>query len=314
MFRPIAILTHGDLDGMVCGILLLQGISQDASLRITNGEKLAKELEVLAGQTEPPQNVYVTDVPLVSHAGPSVMKLVADLGQRGCKTHVYDHHCGWEAAQPPDMFATLVVDVRKTTAAAILWRELLHGNESCQQWLRLLSEKDRSSEEGIRRDFGLLASLMQPMHWRHTEAVLRALASGGKLSPELEDLSRWYFDIHVPKEREIALQAEVLRTAHGRKLAWMDLRAYHEHFNVSRPAVEIHGADLVATVIKGAILLGGKSIDQGIDLTFLHGQHILETETIVIAGHKTPVRISPKAGRATDSFVAAVRQFILDRL
>jgi len=34
----------------------------------------------------------------------------------------------------------------------------------------------------------------------------------------------------------------------------------------------------------------------------------------MIVGHKSPVRISPKVGKVTDSFVAAVRQFILARL
>ena len=314
MSGPIVILTHGDLDGMACGILLLRAVSQDANIRITNGEKLANELHAMADLLEPPQDVFITDVPLVPHARSSVMGFVAALKQRGSRIHVYDHHRGWEAAEPKDLFATLVVDVRKTTAAAIAWRELLRGDTASQRWLRLLSEKNQSADAQIVRDFGLLAALMQPMHWGYTEAALRTLASGAKLSPEQEALSRWYFDIHVPREREIASHAEILTTACGRKLAWMDLRAYREHLNVSGHAVEMHGADVVATVIQGAVLLGGQSIDQGLDLTFLHGQHTIGTEMIMIAGHKSPVRISPKDGKAADSFVAAVRQFILDRL
>jgi len=311
---PIAILTHGDLDGMVCGILLLRAVSQDASIRITNGEKLANELGALADLPEPPQDVFITDIPLVSHAQASVLAIVAALKKRGSRTHVYDHHHGWEAAQPRSSFATFIVDVRKTTAAAIVWRELLRGDKPSQRWLQLLSEKDQSKDVEIVRDFGLLAALMQPMHWGHTDAALRALASGAELSANEASLSRWYFEIHVPREREIASNAEILTSTHGRKLAWIDLRAYREHFNVSRHAVEMHGVDVVATVIQGAVLLGGQSIDHGIDLTFLHGKHALGTGTITVAGHKSPVRISPQDGKATDPFVAAVRQFILDRL
>ena len=314
MPSPVVILTHGDLDGMVCGILLLRAISQDATIRITNGEKLANGLGALVDLPEPPQDVFITDVPLVSRARAGVMDIVATLSERGCRIHVYDHHRGWEAGQPRGSFATFIVDVHKTTAAAIVWRELLRGDKPSQRWLQMLSEKDTSKDVEIVRDFGLLAALMQPMHWGHTDAALRALASGTELSTDQASLSRWYFGVHVPKEREIASNAEILTTTHGRKLAWIDLRACREHFNVSRHAVEMHGADVVATVIRGALLLGGKSIDQGLDLTFLHGQHALGGETVTIAGHKSPVRISPEGGKATDSFVEAVRQFILNRL
>lgn len=189
MSSPIAILTHGDLDGMVCGILLLRAVSQDASVRIINGEKLANELRALAGLPEPAQDVFITDIPLVSHADSVVMELAADLKQRGCRIHVYDHHRGWDA-QPRDLFAAFVVDVSKTTAAAIVWRELLRGDTTSQRWLRLLSEKDRSDDPQIVEHFGLLVALMQPSHWKHTETVIRALASGAKLSADQKALSR----------------------------------------------------------------------------------------------------------------------------
>lgn len=314
MPSEVAILTHGDLDGMVCGILLLRAISQEAFIRIANGEKLASKLRTLASLSQPPQDIFITDIPLLPGANADVIGLVAAVKQHGCRVHVYDHHHGWDAVQDTGQFATFTVDVRKTTAAAIVWRELLRGDRSSQRWLQLLSEKDQSRDPDIVRDFGLLAALMQPMHWKHTEAILRNLASGAKLSPEHEALARWYFDTHVSREREIASKAEVLMTAQGRRLAWIDLRAYREHFHVSRRAAEAYAADVVATVLHGAVLLGGRSIDQGADLTFLHGQHALRTGKIKIAGHKSPVRISPDGCDMTDSLVGAIRQFILDSI
>jgi len=100
----------------------------------------------------------------------------------------------------------------------------------------------------------------------HQEAKFRA---------EQKALSRWYFDIHVQNEREIASKAEILTTLQGRKVAWMDIRAWREHLNVAGLAVEMHDADVAATVILGGVLLGGQSIDQGLDLSFLHGEHML---------------------------------------
>ena len=47
MSSPVTILTHGDLDGMVCGILLLRAVSRDSNIRITNGNKLATELRAI---------------------------------------------------------------------------------------------------------------------------------------------------------------------------------------------------------------------------------------------------------------------------
>lgn len=314
MLNTVTILTHSDLDGMVSGILLLRAVSQDASIRITNGEKLLEEMSFLAGLPKPPQDVYLADIPLVSHARTILLGHVAELKQKSCRMHVYDHHHGWESAQTKDLFATFVIDVRKTTAAAIVWRELLRTDAPSQRWLRLLSEKDRSADPQIVEHFGLLAALTQPMHKIHAETAIRTLASGGKLSPEQKALSCWYFDIHMPKEHEIASQAEIFTTSHGYKLAWIDLRPYQERFSVSLRACEMHGADVVATVISGGVLLGGKSIDQGIDLSFLHGEHTINNEIATIVGHKSPVRISPKVGLMTDSFVMAVRMFIIDRL
>jgi hypothetical protein len=177
-----------------------------------------------------------------------------------------------------------------------------------------LAEKEKSNDPRIVERFGLLAALSQPMHRAHVEAALRAMASGGKLSSEQEAMSRWYFEVHVPKEREIAANAEIVATRHGRKLAWIDLRGWQERFIVSRYAAEMHGADAVATVIPGGVLVGGMSIDQGVDLSFLHGEHNLGDQRISVIGHKSPVRISPIGGKVTESFVAAVRQFILDQL
>ena len=66
--------------------------------------------------------------------------------------------------------------------------------------------------------------------------------------------------------------------------------------------------------IRGAILLGGRSIDRGVDLTFLHGRHEVGGIHVTIAGHKSPVRIEPVDRAPGDDFIRATRQLILERL
>ena len=58
----------------------------------------------------------------------------------------------------------------------------------------------------------------------------------------------------------MAEDAEILTTRGGKRLAWLDLRQEKGPMNVAPHAVETHGVELVATVIRGAILLGGRSI------------------------------------------------------
>ncbi|MBN1671103.1 MAG: hypothetical protein JXR37_08735 [Kiritimatiellae bacterium] len=234
----------------------------------------------------------------------------------GTSIHVYDHHNGWDETPGVKTWcATYCVDTRKTTAAAIVWRERLRGDDTSTEWLRLLSEKSSSEDPAIVERFGLLAALMQPQHYAQTEAVLKALAMGFAMVPEHQELSRWYYSEHVGRERKLAAGAQVLFAKSGRRVGWIDLRKEHGFLLVSRLVVEVHNVQVVGTVIRNAVLLGGDSIDRGMDLSFLHGEHTIDGVRLSVAGHKSPVRISAvEADIDGDSFVGAARRLILDRL
>ncbi len=311
------ILTHGDLDGMVSAILLLQRLPDTTTIKITNGEKLPDELEKLAASDRGPSAIYMADLPLVAAVAGRVRAAIASITGASRAVHVYDHHLGWQSADGEAvrrLCKTFIVSTKKTTAAAIVWACFLEADLASQRWLKLLAEKDRSTQDDIRRDFGILAALTQRQHWKLQDTALRELASGGIVSEQTRRLADWYYDVHRPREKEIAGRAEVFAARSGQKIAWLDLRAENGHVMVARDAIQQHGVALMATVIAKGVMLGGPSIDQGTDLTVLHGQHEMDGVRITVAGHKSPVRISPTNGTVDDRFVAAARALIVDRL
>lgn len=312
-----SLLTHGDLDGMVSAILVLKSLPLcEASIRIANGRTLGKEIRSVVALTPPPDQVFITDIPLLTEQAGEVIAGIRELRKQGVGVHLYDHHHGWEeAAEARSCGATFCVDTSKTTAAALVWRERCRGMNGSQEWLRLLSEKDKSESPLIRERFGLLAALMQPQNYGKTESVLKALAQGGDMLPEHQELSSRHYSEHVKREKQVAERAEVLVTKSGRKIGWIDLRAEKGFLLVSREVAKTHGVEVVGSVIRGAVLLGGSSIDQGVDLSFLHGEHMVDGIRLSVAGHKSPVRISMvEPDIDEDRFVAAARRLVLDRL
>lgn len=310
------LLTHGDLDGLVSAILVMKSVTpDDVTILIASGKSLHHELRRLGAITPPPDQVVITDIPLLAAHADEVAAALRGLANTGTQVHLYDHHHGWDAMPAvKTSCATYVVDTRKTTAAAIVWRQRCRGDAGSQNWLRLLSEKSNSDDAAIVERFGLLAALMQPQHFGQTAAVLKALARGQDLPPAYRELSRWYYAEHTEREKKLAARAQVLVARSGRRIGWIDLRREKGFLLVSRLVADTHGVAVVATVIRNAVMLGGASIDQGVDLTFLHGEHTVEGVHLSVAGHKSPVRISVVDASVKTPFVDAARKLILDRL
>ena len=311
------LLTHGDLDGMVSAILALKSLPAcESSIRIANGRTVGKELRDLVTRAPPPDQVFITDIPLLADQADEVMAGIRELARRGIGVHLYDHHHGWEAAaEVRSCCAAFCVDTSKTTAAALVWRERCRDVRGSQEWLRLLSEKDKSESPLIRERFGLLAALMQPQNYAKTEPVLKALALGGDLLPEHRELASRHYSEQIKREKQIAERAEILVAKSGRQIGWIDLRCEKGFLLVSREVAKTHGVEVVGSVIRGAVLLGGSSIDKGLDLSFLHGEHEVDGVRLSVAGHKSPVRIElvgPDVDE--DHFVAAARRLVLERL
>jgi hypothetical protein len=312
------ILTHADLDGMVSGILLLTKLGPGARVKITNGSKLAEAIRSEMANDECPGSVYIADIPLDRAYIEEAYSAMEMLAQKGCSVHLYDHHIGWNepanALRFRPLFATYDVDEEKTTAAALVWRDFLNRDLSCQRWLELLSRKDNSPDDKVADDFRVLAALMQPRYNRRRYDVMRSLAAGTSIE-DRQEIVDWYVAEYLVRERTLAENADIIETHSGRRIGWIDLREEEGFYaNISKMIVERHSVDLVASVIRNGVMLGGASIDRGIDLTFLHGYHNLDGIAIEVVGHKSPVRIRPVDGVVSSKFVAVARDMITEKI
>ena len=198
------ILTHADLDGMVSGILLLTKLGPGAGVKITNGSKLAEAIRSEMANDECPGSVYIADIPLDRAYIEEVYSAMEMLSQKSCSVHLYDHHIGWNepanALRFRPLFATYDVDEKKTTAAALVWRDFLNRDLSCRRWLELLSQKDNSSDDEVADDFRLLAALMQPRYNRRRYNAMRSLAAGTSIE-DRQEIVDWYVAGYLVRER-----------------------------------------------------------------------------------------------------------------
>ncbi|MEI6514042.1 MAG: transposase [bacterium] len=101
-----------------------------------------------------------------------------------------------------------------------------------------------------------------------------------------------------------------MRVDQARRLKELEI----EKSRLKRLVVEYYSVDLMASVIRNGVILGGASIDRGIDLSFLHGFHSFEGISLEVVGHKCPVRLRPVDGEVTSEFVHAVKNLIIEKI
>ena len=316
MLRQL-VLTHSDLDGMVSAILLLTKLGPETEITITNASKLAESIRQETARECTMDVAYICDIPLDRIRVDDVYAVLDALNRRQTPLHLYDHHKGWNDpvnGRFKPLFTTYVVDETKTTAAALVWRDFLNRDESCRRWLELLSKKDGSADQSVVDDFHLLAALMQPRYARRKRGIIHLLASGNGIEDRGE-IVKWYVSQYLPREQMLVEKAEILETSGGRRVGWLDLRFESCIYpGISKRVIAGHDVDLVANVIYSGVVLGGESIDRGIDLSFMHGYQEVDGVGIEVVGHKNPVRLRPVDGTVDDAFVMAAKNLIVDRL
>ena len=309
------IVTHGDLDGMVSAILVMQKTGVDVTIKYSNAKWVARTLEEISKSVD---GLYITDLPVAHDCYRAFHAEITRLRRARVAIYLYDHHLCWddEALAGPmrDCCAALVTDSGKTTAAALVWKHLLKNDPRSRRWLELLANKDRSEDPSIRRDFGALVALSQPRHYDQKSTCLQCLAGGQEAAEQVQVLADWYYDEHLPRGEELAKKAKVMQTRRGTRIAWLDLRGRDEIFVIQKEVCRLHHAPLMGSIIDKHILLGGPSIDQGIDLSSLHGEYESAEVELNITGHSSPVAIQPVDGRCNEAFVDAVKTFLRERV
>ncbi len=99
------------------------------------------------------------------------------------------------------------------------------------------------------------------------------MALDGEWDYDMKRMSAFDFDALREQARSAAAQAEVVVTAGGCRVGWIDLRPYEQPLFVVPDVIAQHAVELVASVDRRGVVLGGPSIDQGIDLSPFHGEH-----------------------------------------
>jgi len=84
----VSIITHGDVDGMVCAAQLIRREKSECNLSFSNAKYIKSSLSRVLRSSQKPSRVYVSDIP----ANLEVVKILSALSENGTKIFWIDHH------------------------------------------------------------------------------------------------------------------------------------------------------------------------------------------------------------------------------
>lgn len=82
------IITHGDVDGMVCAAQLIRREKSNCNLIFSNAKYIKSSLYHISRSSQKPSRVYVSDIP----ANLEVVKILSALSENGTEIFWIDHH------------------------------------------------------------------------------------------------------------------------------------------------------------------------------------------------------------------------------
>ena len=84
----VSIITHGDVDGMVCAAQLIRREKSKCNLSFSNAKYIKSSLSRILRSSQKPSRVYVSDIP----ANLEVVKILSVLSENGTEIFWIDHH------------------------------------------------------------------------------------------------------------------------------------------------------------------------------------------------------------------------------
>lgn len=159
------IITHGDVDGMVCAAQLILREKSDCDLSFSNAKYINFSLNKILRSSQRPSRVYVSDIP----ANLEVAKTLSALSENGTEIFWIDHH-PWQDGvkeQIEGYCKSVIYNASMQTPAGILMGKWLKdentyfdqigkicyayekGTEWERNWFRLLSSYIGKSERDV---------------------------------------------------------------------------------------------------------------------------------------------------------------------
>ena len=160
-----AIITHGDVDGMVCAAQLIRREKSNCELSFSNAKYIKSALTRILRSSKKPPRIYVSDIP----ANSDITKVMSALLENGAEIFWIDHH-PWEPGvkeQAEKYCAKVVYNESLQTPAGILMARWLKdedpyydqigkicyayekGTEWERSWFRLLSSYIGNSDRDV---------------------------------------------------------------------------------------------------------------------------------------------------------------------
>ena len=303
------IITHGDVDGMVCAAQLIRRERGNCEVVFSNARWIARKLDAVLCSQETPRRVYVTDIPVDAQAATFVVQLT------GAGTEVYwvDHH-PWAdglVAQVQAICTRLVYNEAMSTPAGILLGHWL-GEED--PYCRQIASICYAYETGTawQRDwFRLLSSCIG----KAGRPMLDRLAFDQPFTEEDLQAIQRQADAERAAETMLSAKTLVFRTATGKALAVYDTSDKPGVF-LGRKVFEHHEVDYCLVRISGRKWQVAARPDVDLPLEKLMGSHDLEGMRISIAGRpkrllsievSAPATVPPDAHERIIDFVARTR-------
>jgi len=271
------IITHGDVDGMVCAAQLIRREGGSCEVVFSNARWIARKLEAALRSQEIPRNVYVTDIPADGQAATFVVQLTV----AGTEVCWVDHH-PWAdglVAQMQEICTRLVYNEAMSTPAGILLGQWLGEEDPYCRQIGSISFAYETGTVWQRNWFRLLSSCVG----KAGRPIMNRLAFDQPFTEEDLQAIQRQADADRTAETMLSVEPRVFRTTTGKTLAVYDTSDKPGVF-LGRKVFEHHEVDYCLVRISGRKWQIAARPDADLPLEKLMGLHDLEGMMIRIAG------------------------------
>ena len=272
------IITHGDVDGMVCAAQLIRRENSDCDLYFSNARYIKSKLQEICRYREYPEKLYITDIPLNNDAAAVVQQLV----KKGVKIFWIDHHPVLEKkiiARLKQVCDSVIYNEAMSTPAGVLLGQWLAGEDPYFDRIGQICYAYEKGDAWERNWFRLLSAYLG----KADTAVLERLAYN--LDFTKEDLNTIEKQVEIEKLSEDMLgkKPHTEQTKKGKTMAVYDttktpgIYLGHKVFNH-------HSVDYCLIRILDRKWQIASNPTSGLTLRALLGKHNLDGIKIIVAG------------------------------